>query len=170
MPSHWSGQDEVLIVAKTRGGRGTRARHAPPPERIQYEQPWKWAHGHRGLTRMSAADMKEQHSGTSLALAEATEEAERHRREQGLRRREETRRQHAVTRELSRRRAEQLGAPFILHQQAVERRQGRLRLEVEKRLGVSKSVAGFSVPLGATINMDGTALYEVTKSSIKIPI
>ena len=30
---------------------------------------------------------------------------------------------------------------------------------VEKRLGVSKSVAGFSVPLGATINMDGTAIY-----------
>ena len=31
---------------------------------------------------------------------------------------------------------------------------------VEKRLGVSKSVAGFSVPLGATINMDGTAIMQ----------
>lgn len=30
---------------------------------------------------------------------------------------------------------------------------------VETRLGVPKSVAGFAVPLGATINMDGTALY-----------
>jgi Na+/H+-dicarboxylate symporter len=31
---------------------------------------------------------------------------------------------------------------------------------VEKRLGVNKSVAGFSVPLGATINMDGTAIMQ----------
>ncbi len=31
---------------------------------------------------------------------------------------------------------------------------------VQKRLGVSKSVAGFSVPLGATINMDGTAIMQ----------
>ena len=31
---------------------------------------------------------------------------------------------------------------------------------MEKRLGVSKSVAGFSVPLGATINMDGTAIMQ----------
>ena len=31
---------------------------------------------------------------------------------------------------------------------------------VEKRLGVPKSVAGFSVPLGATINMDGTAIMQ----------
>ena len=31
---------------------------------------------------------------------------------------------------------------------------------VEKRLGVSKSVSGFSVPLGATINMDGTAIMQ----------
>lgn len=31
---------------------------------------------------------------------------------------------------------------------------------VEKRLGVSKSVAGFSIPLGATINMDGTAIMQ----------
>ncbi|EED36723.1 proton/glutamate symporter [Luminiphilus syltensis NOR5-1B] len=31
---------------------------------------------------------------------------------------------------------------------------------VEMRLGVSKSVAGFSVPLGATINMDGTAIMQ----------
>lgn len=30
----------------------------------------------------------------------------------------------------------------------------------EQNLGVRKSVAGFVVPLGATINMDGTALYE----------
>ena len=35
----------------------------------------------------------------------------------------------------------------------------RLRT-VEKRLGVNKSVAGFSVPLGATINMDGTAIMQ----------
>ncbi len=33
---------------------------------------------------------------------------------------------------------------------------------VEKNLGVSKPVAGFVVPLGATINMDGTALYEAS--------
>lgn len=31
---------------------------------------------------------------------------------------------------------------------------------VEKRLGVNKSVAGFTVPLGATINMDGTAIMQ----------
>jgi Na+/H+-dicarboxylate symporter len=31
---------------------------------------------------------------------------------------------------------------------------------VEKRLGVGKSVAGFTVPLGATINMDGTAIMQ----------
>jgi Na+/H+-dicarboxylate symporter len=31
---------------------------------------------------------------------------------------------------------------------------------VEKRLGVNKSVAGFSIPLGATINMDGTAIMQ----------
>lgn len=31
---------------------------------------------------------------------------------------------------------------------------------VEKRSGVSNQVAGFTLPLGATINMDGTALYE----------
>ena len=31
---------------------------------------------------------------------------------------------------------------------------------VEKRLGVSKSVAGFSIPLGATVNMDGTAIMQ----------
>ncbi len=31
---------------------------------------------------------------------------------------------------------------------------------VEKRLGVSPSVAGFTVPLGATINMDGTAIMQ----------
>ncbi len=31
---------------------------------------------------------------------------------------------------------------------------------VEKRAGVSNQVAGFTLPLGATINMDGTALYE----------
>lgn len=30
----------------------------------------------------------------------------------------------------------------------------------EKRLGVPKSVAGFSIPLGATINMDGTAIMQ----------
>ncbi len=30
----------------------------------------------------------------------------------------------------------------------------------EKELGVSKSVASFVLPLGATINMDGTALYQ----------
>jgi len=31
---------------------------------------------------------------------------------------------------------------------------------VEKRAGVSNQVAGFTLPLGATVNMDGTALYE----------
>lgn len=31
---------------------------------------------------------------------------------------------------------------------------------VEKKLGVSNSVAGFTVPLGATINMDGTAIMQ----------
>ncbi len=31
---------------------------------------------------------------------------------------------------------------------------------VEKRLGVQQSVAGFTVPLGATINMDGTAIMQ----------
>jgi Na+/H+-dicarboxylate symporter len=31
---------------------------------------------------------------------------------------------------------------------------------VEKRLGVRSSVAGFTVPLGATINMDGTAIMQ----------
>ncbi len=30
----------------------------------------------------------------------------------------------------------------------------------ERRLGASNAVAAFTVPLGATINMDGTALYE----------
>ena len=31
---------------------------------------------------------------------------------------------------------------------------------VERRLGVDNSVAGFTVPLGATINMDGTAIMQ----------
>ena len=31
---------------------------------------------------------------------------------------------------------------------------------VEKRAGVSNTVSGFTLPLGATVNMDGTALYE----------
>jgi Na+/H+-dicarboxylate symporter len=31
---------------------------------------------------------------------------------------------------------------------------------VEKRLGVKSTVAGFTVPLGATINMDGTAIMQ----------
>jgi len=31
---------------------------------------------------------------------------------------------------------------------------------VEMRLGVPKSVAGFSIPLGATVNMDGTAIMQ----------
>jgi Na+/H+-dicarboxylate symporter len=31
---------------------------------------------------------------------------------------------------------------------------------VEENLGVSKPVASFVLPLGATINMDGTALYQ----------
>jgi Na+/H+-dicarboxylate symporter len=31
---------------------------------------------------------------------------------------------------------------------------------VEKNAGVSPRVAGFTIPLGATVNMDGTALYE----------
>ncbi|MCZ6514729.1 MAG: cation:dicarboxylase symporter family transporter [Acidobacteria bacterium] len=32
--------------------------------------------------------------------------------------------------------------------------------ESEKQLGVPKEVAGFVLPLGATMNMDGTALFE----------
>ena len=31
---------------------------------------------------------------------------------------------------------------------------------VEENLGVKKSVASFTVPLGATINMDGTAIMQ----------
>jgi proton glutamate symport protein len=31
---------------------------------------------------------------------------------------------------------------------------------LEKNAGVSKRVRGFTIPLGATVNMDGTALYE----------
>ncbi len=31
---------------------------------------------------------------------------------------------------------------------------------VEERAGVSNKVSGFTLPLGATVNMDGTALYE----------
>lgn len=31
---------------------------------------------------------------------------------------------------------------------------------VEKRAGVSPRIAGFTLPIGATVNMDGTALYE----------
>src|SRR5690606_31741591 len=31
---------------------------------------------------------------------------------------------------------------------------------VEQNLGVKRDVSGFVVPLGATVNMDGTALYE----------
>ncbi len=31
---------------------------------------------------------------------------------------------------------------------------------VEKRLGVKSSVAGFTIPLGATVNMDGTAIMQ----------
>ena len=31
---------------------------------------------------------------------------------------------------------------------------------VEYRSGVSNKISGFTLPLGATINMDGTALYE----------
>jgi Na+/H+-dicarboxylate symporter len=31
---------------------------------------------------------------------------------------------------------------------------------VEKNAGVSPGVAGFTLPLGSTVNMDGTALYE----------
>ena len=31
---------------------------------------------------------------------------------------------------------------------------------VERRAGVSKRVSSFTLPLGATVNMDGTALYE----------
>ena len=31
---------------------------------------------------------------------------------------------------------------------------------LEKRVGISNKVTSFVVPLGATVNMDGTALYE----------
>ena len=33
-------------------------------------------------------------------------------------------------------------------------------LEATKRLGVSEEVAGFVLPLGTTVNMDGTAIYQ----------
>lgn len=33
-------------------------------------------------------------------------------------------------------------------------------MEAVKRLGISKEVSGFVLPLGATINMDGTAIYQ----------
>jgi Na+/H+-dicarboxylate symporter len=32
---------------------------------------------------------------------------------------------------------------------------------VEKKAGVSNRISGFVLPLGATVNMDGTALYEL---------
>ena len=35
-----------------------------------------------------------------------------------------------------------------------------------KKLGVNKSVCGFSVPLGATINMDGTAIMQGWRPSL----
>ena len=31
---------------------------------------------------------------------------------------------------------------------------------LERKLGVDKRVSRFMVPVGATVNMDGTALYE----------
>ncbi|MBU3758371.1 MAG: dicarboxylate/amino acid:cation symporter, partial [Candidatus Omnitrophica bacterium] len=31
---------------------------------------------------------------------------------------------------------------------------------IEKKEGISKEVAGFVLPVGATVNMDGTAIYE----------
>ena len=31
---------------------------------------------------------------------------------------------------------------------------------VEKHLGISEEISGFVLPLGATVNMDGTALYQ----------
>ena len=33
---------------------------------------------------------------------------------------------------------------------------------VEKKAGVSKEISGFVLPIGATVNMDGTAMYEAT--------
>ncbi len=30
----------------------------------------------------------------------------------------------------------------------------------EKQLGVSRNIAAFTIPLGATINMDGTAIMQ----------
>ena len=32
----------------------------------------------------------------------------------------------------------------------------------QEKLGISKSVSQFVIPLGATVNMDGTALYQTT--------
>ena len=31
---------------------------------------------------------------------------------------------------------------------------------LQNRVGASKKISGFTLPLGATINMDGTALFE----------
>ena len=31
---------------------------------------------------------------------------------------------------------------------------------VEKNLGINKEVSSFVLPIGATINMDGTSLYQ----------
>ena len=40
---------------------------------------------------------------------------------------------------------------------------------VEKHNGVSEKVAGFVVPLGATVNMNGTAMYEAVAAHVHRP-
>ena len=143
MPSHWTGQDQVLIIAKTRGGpghggrvqRGSHARFAPPADPIvRYEEPWKMAHGAKRLARSSHQDVKSQIQTTSMVQGVVAEEAERIRVERGVRRRVEWRRQEAEKRELTRRRGEQIHEPYHVQQRAVQQRQGRLRMVAEAPL------------------------------------
>src|SRR5690606_17354312 len=56
----------------------------------------------------------------------------------------------------------QLMAPALLMAFSTASSSGTLPLTMERvRLaGVSQRVTSFTIPLGATINMDGTALYE----------
>ena len=50
---------------------------------------------------------------------------------------------------------------FLLHSRQLHRRRHFLTISnVEKNAKVPKKISSFTLPLGATINMDGTALYE----------